>query len=64
MRSTDIRWAVRAAVVAFAALTGGCRESEQNRPLEFKPHVYKGEKLPSLTEPQRRELQERGELQR
>jgi hypothetical protein len=62
MRSADIGWV--AAVVVFAALAGGCREAEQSRPLEFEPHVYRGEKLPSLTDRQQRELQERGELQR
>jgi hypothetical protein len=64
MRSADVRWAVCAAVVACAVLTVGCREAEQNRPLEFEPHVYRGEKLAPLTDQQRRELQERGELQR
>ena len=52
------------AAVAIATLAGGCRESEQNRPLDFQPHVYLGQKPPSLTEQQKRDLQERGNLQR
>ena len=52
------------AVFIITALAGGCRESEQNRPLSFEPHVYQGEKPPSLSEQQRRELQERGNMQR
>jgi hypothetical protein len=32
--------------------------------LDFQPHVYRGEKTPSLTELQKRELQERGNLQK
>ncbi|HZT49864.1 MAG TPA: hypothetical protein VFA64_17965 [Hyphomicrobiaceae bacterium] len=47
-----------------AMLAAGCRESEQNRPLEFRPHVYQGEKPAPLTERQRRDLQERGNLQK
>lgn len=57
-------WIARAAVAAIVVLSAGCREAEQNRPLEFEPHVYKGEKLPALSEEQRRQLQERGGLQR
>lgn len=45
-------------------LAAGCRETEQNRPLDFQPHIYQGSKPPSLTEQQKRELQERGNLQR
>jgi hypothetical protein len=52
------------AAASCAAVVGGCRENEQNRPLEFRPHVYQGEKPPSLSEQQRRDLQERGNLQR
>jgi hypothetical protein len=47
-----------------AVLVAGCREREQNRPLDFRPHVYQGEKSAPLTERQRRDLQERGNLQR
>jgi hypothetical protein len=57
----------RAALIAAAgvfALAGGCRESEQDRPLDFQPHVYQGQKLPSLTGQQQRDLQDRGNLQR
>jgi hypothetical protein len=52
------------AAVGLLALAGGCRESEQDRPLEFQPHVYKGQKPPPLTGQQQRDLQERGNLQR
>ena len=55
------------ALVAAAALTamaGGCRENEQNRPLEFKPGVYQGQKSPTLNDQQNRELRERGNLLR
>jgi hypothetical protein len=52
------------AALAIAAGVGACRETEQNRPLEFEPHVYRGEKLPSLSEQQTRNLQERGNLQK
>jgi hypothetical protein len=50
------------ALVAAAVLVAGCRE--QGRPLDFEPHVYQGQKLPPLSEQQKRELQERGNLQR
>jgi hypothetical protein len=56
-------WALAAAAAALL-LAGGCRENEQNRPLDFQPHVYQGQKTPTLTEQQRRDLQERGNLQR
>ena len=59
-----MRWAALLAAVAVATLAGGCRENEQNRPLDFQPHVYQGQKPPSLSEQQKRELQERGNLQR
>jgi hypothetical protein len=52
------------AAVAILALAGGCRENEQNRPLDFQPHVYQGQKPPSLSEQQKRDLQERGNMQR
>ena len=58
------RWAALLATATLVALAGGCRESEQNRRLNFEPHVYQGEKTPSLTEQQKRELQERGNLQK
>ena len=60
---THVRWAALFAAVAFLTLAG-CRENEQNRPLDFQPHVYQGQKPPSLSEQQKRELQERGNLQR
>ena len=52
------------AALALATLAGGCRASEQNRPLDFQPHVYRGQKPPPLNEQQKRDLQERGNLQR
>jgi hypothetical protein len=58
------RWIAPVAAAALLALAGGCRETEQNRPLDFRPHNYQGEKNPSLTEQQKRDLQERGNLQR
>jgi hypothetical protein len=57
-------WSTLLAAVALTTLASGCREREQNRPLDFEPHVYRGEKTPSLTEQQKRELQERGNLQK
>ena len=59
-----VHWAVLLWASALLLLTGGCRENEQNRPLDFEPHVYRGQKIPSLSEQQKRELQERGGLQR
>jgi hypothetical protein len=59
-----VRWAALLWVSAFLMLAGGCRENEQSRPLDFQPHVYQGQKPPSLSEQQKRELQERGDLQR
>jgi len=58
------RRVISIATVAVLALAGGCRENEQNRPLEFQPHVYQGQKQPSLSGQQQRDLQERGNLQR
>jgi hypothetical protein len=51
-------------LAALAIAAGACRETEQNRPLDFEPHVYRGDKLPSLSEQQKRNLQERGNLQK
>ena len=59
-----VHWAGLLATVAFLTLAGGCRENEENRPLEFQPHVYQGQKTQSLSEQQKRQLQERGNLQR
>jgi hypothetical protein len=58
------RWIAAIAAAVLLAAAGGCREAEQNRPLDFRPHDYRGEKTPSLTEQQKRDLQERGNLQR
>jgi hypothetical protein len=62
----NMRRTLLAAVLAAGAavLVTGCRENEQNRPLDFRPHVYQGEKPAALTEQQKRELQERGSLQK
>jgi hypothetical protein len=59
-----VRWVAFLATVVFLTLAGGCRENEQDRPLDFQPHVYQGQKPQSLSEQQKRELQERGNLQR
>ena len=59
-----MRGAALIAAIAVVALASGCRENEQDRPLEFQPHVYKGQKPPPLSGQQQRELQERGNLQR
>jgi len=59
-----LRGAALIAAIAVIALAGGCRENEQDRPLEFQPHVYKGQKPPPLSGQQQRDLQERGNLQR
>ena len=59
-----MRGAALIAAIAAIALASGCRENEQDRPLEFQPHVYKGQKQPSLSGQQQRDLQERGNLQR
>jgi hypothetical protein len=59
-----MRGAALIATLAVVALAGGCRENEQDRPLEFQPHVYKGQKPPPLSGQQQRDLQERGNLQR
>jgi hypothetical protein len=59
-----MRGAALIAALAVVALAGGCRENEQDRPLEFQPHVYKGQKPPPLSGQQQRDLQERGNLQR
>ena len=57
-------WTVGLVLLVLAVSLSGCRESEETRPLNFEPHHYQGEKLPSLTEQQKRDLQERGNLQR
>ncbi len=59
-----MRGAALIAAIALIALASGCRENEQDRPLEFQPHVYKGQKPPPLSGQQQRDLQERGNLQR
>lgn len=61
--SKTVRMSFAVAAVALLALAG-CREQERDRPLSFTPHQYGGEKLPALTDQQRRNLQERGTLQR
>jgi hypothetical protein len=65
---TQRRYTARLSAVLAAAALGllvsGCRENEQNRPLDFQPGVYQGQKLPSLTEQQKRQLQDRGGMQK
>jgi hypothetical protein len=58
------RWIAILAAAAILLPVGGCRENEQNRPLDFEPHVYQGQKPPPLTEQQKQSLEERGRLQR
>lgn len=61
--SKTVRVSLAIAAVALLALSG-CRADEQDRPLSFTPHQYGGDKLPALTDQQKRNLQERGTLQR
>ena len=61
---TQARRIAVCALLVVGVTTAGCRDHEQSRPLDFEPHVYYGDKLPSLTEQQKRNLQERGNLQR
>jgi hypothetical protein len=68
-REDDVRMSRTRSVALLAAAiilgqTGGCRENEQNRPLDFQPHVYQGQKPAPLNDDQKRALQERGGLQR
>lgn len=59
------RWMTTALVLGVVALAvAGCREEEQGRPLAFEPGVYKGEKLPPLTDDQLRALQDRSRVMR
>ncbi len=62
-KASVMRVRIGLAVAAVLALAG-CREAEKERPLSFTPHVYSGDKLPTLTEQQKRNLQDRGNLQR
>ena len=57
-------WLTAGLVLSVAVALAGCREDEQNRPWQFQPGVYKGDKTPTLTDEQRRELQERANRQR
>jgi hypothetical protein len=52
------------ALIALVGPLAGCREREQGRPLRFEPGVFQDEKAPSLTEDQRKKLNERGYLMR
>ena len=51
------------AVVAIAALAGGCWR-ELDRPLSFEPHVYHGYRTAALSGRQVEDLEERARLQR
>ena len=55
--------ALLALSVCAAALLVACREEEQGRSLQLKPGVYTGEKIAPLSDADRRNLRERGELQ-
>lgn len=57
-------WMKTALMVGVVLALAGCRESEQGRSLTFEPGVYKGEKLPALTDEQVRSLQERTRIMR
>ncbi|MEZ5844340.1 MAG: hypothetical protein R3D27_11515 [Hyphomicrobiaceae bacterium] len=63
MTSLSRTTAVLLTTVALASAVTGCRVEEQDRPLEFTPGVYQGEKTKPLDDRQRRELRERGLLQ-
>lgn len=57
------RWRVTCwCATALAIMAGGCRESEQNRPLSLEPGVYKGAPTPVLTKDQVDALNKRGLL--
>ncbi len=56
-------WPVLLVVVVPLALAG-CRAEEQGRPLDFKPGVYRGERLDPLSRERLRELRARGDLMR
>lgn len=58
------RWKTTALVVGAVLALAGCREEDQGRPLSFDPGVYRGEKLPPLTNDQIRALQDRGRIMR
>lgn len=49
--------------IAFASTLAACRTEEQDRPLQYTPGVYQGEKTQPLDDSKRRELRERGLLQ-
>jgi hypothetical protein len=51
------------ALVLAAGLTA-CRQSEQDRPLQFTPGVYLGQADEKLQDSRVRELQQRGNLMR
>ncbi len=49
--------------LALTSTLAGCRTEEQDRPLQYTPGVYQGEKSQPLDDAKRRELRERGLLQ-
>lgn len=51
-------------LIAIACAVGGCSREEKSRPLSFEPGVYRGEKLPALSDDEQKKLQQRGTLQR
>ena len=54
-------WMGVVALAVVAAVLGGCRESEQDRPLKYEPGVFKGENRDAsgLTPEQTEKLRER-----
>lgn len=51
-------------LVVLGCAVGGCSREEKSRPLSFEPGVYRGDKLPALTDDEQKKLQQRGTLQR
>jgi hypothetical protein len=51
-------------LIAIACVVGGCSREEKSRPLSFEPGVYRGDKLPALSDDEQKKLQQRGTLQR
>ena len=52
-----------AGILLVALALAGCREEEQNRPLQYKPGVYQGAEDEKLSEEELNELRFRGSMQ-